>query len=164
MDIDDLSNNITVILSATKFCPSDTNMQADNIPICIVQMGIAIFGFNEIERKKYLRHLAETAKKMAGLVKINSELRTVIIKEYENSENGEEILVEYRSKRPKLHVYEHEFFSRWDECHTLSFEYQVSDIKTSKDIFAVRGFWTDDRWHDLDIYPSTVYAVQDLKK
>lgn len=130
--------------------------QRSNIPVCISEMAIGIFGGNT-EREEL--GFAELMKNMCKEVFIDPARRYLFIGEdHTNDTTG---LVEYTEDR--VEGPSADFFIRWPPTQQLFFEHQVftlkSDFKTFEPCFSIRGFWSRGKWSSIDIYHSNQITV-----
>lgn|GEM_PF-4358568 len=150
-------SNISVALSTTKFISvpkSDTGgdvlrrrMIENNIPTCISQLGLGLFGFGA--DKEWFEHIsAQSCLSMVKTVSIDPKLRTVFIGvDPSNEETG---LVIYQEMRDSDYV--KEFFLRWEQTKMLLFEHHCIGFD-GKPIFVLRGFWDTNHWESVNIFP-----------
>ena len=160
MKIPEFSTGITVFLSTGKFSPDDI-LQKTNIPICVVQMGLEMFGGVKISLNKSEQYrMVDTLKGMAEIVDVNEINRTVIIRD--NRPNG--ILVSYDADPVGKNAYHDEFFIKWRELRILLFEFQVySDLKTLRPLFACKGLYDLNHWSKFDFQSTPTLILEDPK-
>ena len=157
-------SDITVVLTTSKFLlasggNSDTfeKLKAQNIPMCIAYMGLGMFGgANEMERLEL--EFSEICKSMAKTVHVDPQKRYVFVGE--NAEDSTTGLIDYSDN-----VFDEaadEFFSQWHKLKCMTMEFNALDLN-NKPIFSLKGMWSIDRWHSLDVYPSSKIWVVPTK-
>jgi hypothetical protein len=141
--------NIAVMISTTRYTlQSDLPiefMRNSDLPVCVVEMGIGMFGFST-SLEPYELHMANECMKMAKTVHIDSKTGYVFIGE--DPANPETGLVEYTDDVHKPQT--ENFFKRWDELHMMIFEFTVFG-QSGQARFAIKGFWDKTKWHSLEI-------------
>jgi hypothetical protein len=140
------------MLSATKFTiavksPTGEALNPDtmeilNMPVCLANMSMAFFGWNNVEREEL--NLAKICQAMAQIVVVDSEKRTVYIGE--SLIGPQTSLIEYTDVNGG--ECSKEFFRRWDETHEMFFEFTLLDGKGDSR-FCVRGLWSKGKWAHL---------------
>lgn len=143
-------SNINVALSTTGFMAvSDGDIQMFremNVPVCIAEMGMGIFGAG----MEQLEHqMAESAKSLAKTVVVNSQTGTVFIGEDPTVEDSGLVVFQEEVYSPMAKS----FFERWEELHTMIFEFHVLGLE-GKPRYAIRGLWENDGWRNLEIVAS----------
>jgi hypothetical protein len=138
-------SEISVALTTTKYRVGEDPITDLNVPICIAELGMGIFGSDT----EHMEHIfAEVCKKNAQVVDIRPDSKTVFIgNDPAIEETG---LVTYTEERGSK--YSEEFFKRWKELHVMVFELQMLDLK-NEPIFALQGIWRNDHWEKLEIKP-----------
>jgi len=138
-------------------------MHASNLPICVGQMGLGMFGFGPGMEQFENQH-AQIMLDMAKTVEVDSEKHTVFIGMTENEEKIG--LLEYEADLNS--VTNQEFFRRWDETHIMILEFvvfsmsidQLSGAPSKHDIrWVVRGLWQNGKWNEIGIFAHTMFPI-----
>lgn len=145
--------DIIVALSSTKFSNSnDERIISMDVPVCIAVMKLDIIS-QDLERTE--QKISEIYKEMAKTVAIDPEKKIVFIGE--DPSNEKTGLIIYQDK--KQTKYTDSFFKRWQDTGMLLLECQVSNTE-EKDVFCIKGIWSDEKWDHLEVYPtSTIHVV-----
>jgi hypothetical protein len=107
-------------------------MKIANCPICVIEMGMTLFGFSPSDNEKFELIIVNVLNEMLTEVHINVEERTVIIGDTQCP------LVSYKAFPVGDKLFEDAFFSRWRACKTLMFEMQIlKDQNTTLSISAL---------------------------
>jgi hypothetical protein len=107
----------------------------ENYPVCVVEMGLAMFGYGTSLEKEELR-MAIICQNMARTVYIDSNKRYVFIGE--NPKIPDSALVEYTDE---IHQqYSDSFFTQWDALHCLILYFNTFGMK-GEPTFCIKGFW-----------------------
>jgi hypothetical protein len=147
--------DISVALTTTEYSfitdGGDNQMEIDlilqNVPVLVAETSMYFSSISD-DLKKQIHNAISTK---VDTVDINSNLRTVFIGE--NIEKEETGLVLYQDLKhsPRADA----FFKRWDEIHTLLYEYTIKSIDlTGKEngiIACVRGVRAGNTWVRLEI-------------
>lgn len=158
-------SNITVFLTTSKFSESTDpqflgDFKTSEIPICVGQMGLGMFGFGA-ELESFENMHSKVMLEMAQIVEVDPEKHTVFIGLVQD---GERVgLLEYEAEPSG--VTNQEFFRRWKETQTMLFEFvvysmSIEQIKNPEGQrnpevrWAVRGLWHDGKWKEIGIFPS----------
>jgi hypothetical protein len=118
-----------------------------NVPVLVAETSVYFSSLPD-DLRGHVRNIISTG---IDTVDINSNLRTIFIgKDIEREETGL-ILYQELKHSPMVNA----FFKRWDEIHTLLYEYTVRSIdifgKENGIIACVRGVRVDDSWVILEI-------------
>jgi hypothetical protein len=125
-----------------------------NLPICVAESHLISLYNEKIEHDASIM-----AKEMVKEIFVDSSKKYFFIGEDHNNEMT--ALICYSVEHNGL--YEQEFFKRWDEIRSLLFEFQVFG-KNGEDIFVIKGLWLKDKWHFLDVFPSSkLHIAKDIK-
>ena len=148
-------SNLTVVLSTTKNIlvsdlPNEKMIKDIDVPLLCASMTIGMFGFGpQMERMEH--HMAETCKGMAKVVSISKP--KVFVGEDPSQE--ETALIDYTSEL--ITPVEQNFFDQYDKKKMLFMEFQVFG-NSNNPIFSLKGLWTVDYWHNLDICPANSFS------
>jgi len=91
--------SISVCLTSSKYSLDKDDAQflpiiELDVPVCVCEMSMYVFGFNHHEKEEWEHKWLETCKKMAKFVVVNSEKKSVYIGDSLNGEEGTG-LIEY---------------------------------------------------------------------
>jgi hypothetical protein len=146
-------SDIDVYLTTSKFSlaseldsESFKTFKELDVPVCTTSFCMLLFNSNSQESEKFEHEWAETSRKMARIVRINSEKMIVYIGDEPEDENN--ALVQYCEENPNK--YAKNFFKSWEEIHQMLFEFVVKG-KNNETIFCLKGLWNKDKWQFLDI-------------
>lgn len=113
-----------------------------DIPVCVANIGLGMFGFG-INAEQFELRWAQICIEMAKTVQVDVEKKTVFVGEDPTDTNTG--LVEYTELGQGLCA--SDFFRRWNETHTMVFEFSALNLKGDP-LFAIKGIWMQDHWHD----------------
>jgi len=140
-------SGINVSLSTTDYIAIGSEALKElSIPICVADMSMSLFGFPNVENFEHF--CSKICMEMAKTVVINSEKHTVFIGEDPSDEDSALVFFD----EEPTDQYGKAFYTRWDECQTLLFEFQLKG--TGEDRFSIRGLWVKDRWQYLIVSPT----------
>lgn len=144
MDWNDFpGSDVRVVLTTTKFVTFNPMKNVD-CPVCVVEMGMLMFGFSPSDNEKFEYVMADAVKEMLTNVDINVEERTVFIGGLDCP------LVSYKAFPIGEKLFEDAFFSRWAVCKTLAFEMQI--LKDQGTILTVSAVYNDQekKWSEIE--------------
>lgn len=145
-------SGLNVALSTTDYLAVGSEALKElSLPVCVADMSMGLFGFPNVENFEHF--CSEICKDMAKTVVINSEKHTVFIGEDPSDEDSALVFFDEEPKDQ----YGKAFYSRWDECQILLFEFQIKG--TGEDRFCIRGLWVKDHWQFLTVNPSSSVEV-----
>lgn len=138
-------SNIIVSLTTTKYVvdsdgPVESLYKMD-FPVCAASVCIGAFA-SASQKESLENFFANACKTMAKEVIVDTKTKTVLI-----GDEGD-WLVEYTTE--KVSEFEQHFFQRWDQTHSLLFEFTAVDFK-NEPIFCIKGIWAGNEWSHLDI-------------
>jgi hypothetical protein len=153
-------STISVSLSSTKHTLAGTSPDLINslhqcvFPVCVAEMGLGLFGFNERDELG----ISTLCKNMAKTVYVDSEKQYVFIGE--NPQIPESALVEYTEQIKT--TFTESFFCQWNSTHCMIFEFNCIGTKGTS-VFCLRGIWVNDKWQFMDIEASPNITVVSRK-
>ena len=149
--MNDAGTDISVALTATRFIAASTfeddhqrMLWKGNIPICVAEMGLLMFGMGP-DQEAFEHRYSMVCKEMAKKVAVDVHAKTLFIGEDPSDENTG--LVVYTEQRDT--DYTREFFKRWSETRMMVFQYHLKGLNGP--IFSLGGLWDKDGWTTLEI-------------
>lgn len=159
-------SDIKVALSTTKHMLRTeeglNKIQALHVPVCSAQFFSGMFLGTGRDAEIMESSLAQTCMSMTKEVAVDSEKRTVFVAE--DLKSIDTYLVEYTDSVKG--EYSDDFFKRWDETHTMLFEFTALNWAdksgTTKVVFSIKGCWIQDRWINIDVLASpTLHMISE---
>lgn len=132
------TKHVVVLQNASEVLLNSTR-DAD-IPVCVANTALGMYGPSSDVEEFELRG-AQICVKMAKITQIISDKKTVFIGE--DPSDLETALVDYTEQGNS--VCANDFFKRWDETHSLLFEFSVFDLM-GVSRFSVKGIWAEGCW------------------
>lgn len=131
-----------------------------NIPVCVVEAGLGIFG-KESEQMEHI--MAQAILTGSKLVHIDAEKKFVFVGE--DPSDFKTATVEYIENSMGDKTPSSDFFSRWLDTESMFFEFQVegvniTDMKSTGVLFCILGLWKEGKWDMLEVSPTKKFYIK----